>query len=92
MQVLISILSILFKHIGILNKMDPQYIYQSHKPRSPLRIDIASWVRFSLGGINYYHIILLVTRNVVLNSAIQHKMSPKLDGKWGTEYLSTRFP
>ena len=29
---------------------------------------------------------------MALSSATQHAMPPELGGKWGTEYLNTRFP
>ena len=30
--------------------------------------------------------------SAALSSATQHAMPPEIDGKWGTEYLNTRFP
>ena len=41
----------------------------------------------------YLYFFALVSRQkAALSSATQHAMSPEFVGKWGTEWLNTRFP
>ena len=41
----------------------------------------------------YVHFFALVSRqSAALSSATQHAMPSELGGKWGTEWLNTRFP
>ena len=41
----------------------------------------------------YFHFLALVSgQSSALSSATQHAMPPVFGGKWGTEFLNTRFP
>ena len=55
------------------------------------------WVRSALEKIKnsfkFIFLFALVSRQTAaLSSATQQAMPPEFGGKWGTEYLKTRFP